>query len=144
MGDDIEPVNPLLSGRVDEVAREFLAEIAQDPNVKYLYQPRFQGSLWLWATAMAKAELLRRWVDSMPIAEAADSKRGQTSPLELLRKWITTAQNESSRLGLDPLSAARLGKDVAQGRQADAASELTRLRAEHEQAQRELEDGEPA
>jgi hypothetical protein len=41
-------------------------------------------------------------------------------------------------LGLDPLSAAKLGKDVALGRQADAATELTRMREEHERALQEL------
>lgn len=120
--------------RVEPIAHKYLAEVQTDPSVAYLQQPRFQASLWMWALAMAKVEMLQDWIADMPIDKAADSNRGKVSPLELLRKWSATAQTQSARLGLDPLSAARLGKDIAQGRQADAASELTRLRAQHEQA----------
>lgn len=121
--------------RTDPIARRYLAELADDPSLEYLQQPRFSAGLWLWASAMAKVELLSQWVDGMNIEDAADSDRGKTSTLELLRKWMATAQTWASRLGLDPLSAARLGKDVAQGRQADAATTLTALRAQHEAAQ---------
>lgn len=120
--------------RVDPIAHRYLDEIAADPNLDYLKQARFAAGLWLWASAMAKVELLTVWVDAMDISDAANSDRGQTSPLELLRKWMATAQTWASRLGLDPLSAARLGKDVSQGRQADAATLLTGLRAAHEAA----------
>lgn len=123
--------------RVDPIAHQFLDEIANDPALDYLKQPRFQAGLWLWASAQAKVQCISEWVDAMPIDKAANSARGQTSPLELLGKWSTRAATYASRLGLDPLSAARLGKDIAQGRQADAAGELTRLRAQHEAAQHE-------
>lgn len=121
--------------RVDPIAHGFIAEITADPSLTYLQQPRFAGALWQWATAQAKVQLLTEWVDGMTMEEAAVSDRGQTSPLELLRKWIATTQTQAARLGLDPLSAARLGKDIAGARQADAAGELTRLRAQHEAAQ---------
>jgi hypothetical protein len=130
------------AARTDPIARRFIDEIATDPNTAYLAAPRFQSQLWTWAVAAARVELLSAWVDGMDINAATNSARGQTSPLELLRKWIATAQTLSARLGLDPLSAARLGKDVAQGRQADAAGELTRLRAQHEAAQSPA-DGQP-
>lgn len=122
--------------RTDPIARRYLAEIADDPSLEYLQQARFHAGLWLWASAMAKVELIAEWVDGQDIEDAADSKAGKTSALELLRKWMATAQTWASRLGLDPLSAARLGKDVAQGRQADAATTLTALRAQHEAATR--------
>lgn len=120
--------------RVEPIALRYMAEVLEDPTTQYLQQPRFQSALWSWAQAQAKVQLLSEWVDGMTLAQSADSARGQTSPLELLRKWMATAQTWAARLGLDPLSAARLGKDVAQGRQADAAGELTRLRAAHEAA----------
>lgn len=128
------------AARTDPIARRYLAEIADDPSLEYLNQPRFHAGLWLWASAMAKVELLSAWVDDQDIADAADSDRGKTSALELLRKWMATAQTWASRLGLDPLSAARLGKDVAQGRQADAATTLTALRTQHEAATRAVGD----
>jgi hypothetical protein len=121
------------SKRTDPIARRYIDEIAEDPGLEYLQAPRFHATLWAWASAMAKVELLQQWVDNMPIQAAADSDKGKTSALELLRKWMTTAQGFAGRLGLDPLSAARLGKDIAGTRQADAATLLTRARAEAEQ-----------
>lgn len=120
--------------RRDPIARRFIAEVVEDPSTAYLGEPRFAAALWSWASAQARVELLSAWVDTMTIEASTNSARGQTSPLELLRKWMATAQTWAARLGLDPLSAARLGKDVAQGRQADAAGELTRLRTAHETA----------
>jgi hypothetical protein len=123
------------SRRTDPIAQRFVDEIREDPSTEYLTQPRFQASLWAWAVTQSRVELISQWVDRMDFDVAARSDRGQTSPLELLRKWMSTAQTQSARLGLDPLSAARLGKDVSQGRQADVATELTKLRAEHYAAQ---------
>lgn len=120
------------SKRTDPIARRYIDELATDPGLEYLQAPRFHAALWAWASAMAKVELLQQWVDDMPIQQAADSDRGKISALELLRKWMSTAQTAATRLGLDPLSAARLGKDIAGTRQADAATLLTRARAEAE------------
>ena len=120
--------------RRDPLAHGFIAEVLADPNTSYLSQPRFSSALWQWASAQAKVQLISTWIDDMTFEQSADSMDGQTSPLELLRKWMATAQTWAARLGLDPLSAARLGKDVAQGKQADAAGELTRLRSAHEAA----------
>lgn len=125
-----------LPARTDPVAHQYIAEVIADPNTSYLSQPRFAAALWSWASAQAKVQLLTDWVDAMSIGAQTYSGKGQTSPLELLRKWMATAQTWASRLGLDPLSAARLGKDVSQGRQADAATELTRLRSLDEAARK--------
>lgn len=118
--------------RVDPVAAELVAALLEDEAVAYLRAPRFGAAVRAWAVAEAKCALVSAWVDGMSVEAAASSKQGQTSPLELLRKWETTAQTHRGRLGLDPVSAARLGKDISQGRQADAAAELTRLRREAE------------
>lgn len=118
--------------RTDPIARRFIDELAQDPGLEYLQAPRFHAALWAWASTMAKVELLTEWVDSMDIQHAADSAAGKTSALELLRKWMATAQTQAARIGLDPLSAARLGKDIAGARQADAATLLTQARAQAE------------
>ncbi|UXM93312.1 hypothetical protein [Paenarthrobacter sp. JL.01a] len=118
--------------KVDPIADALASELLLDETVAYLRAPRYAAAVQAWAQAEAKCALISNWVDGMPIEAAAASKQGQTSPLELLRKWETTAQNHRSRLGLDPMSAARLGKDVAQGRQADAATELTKMRAQME------------
>ena len=122
--------------KVDPIADALATELLADETVAYLRAPRYAAAVQAWAQAEAKCGLISNWVDGMPIEQAAASKQGQTSPLELLRKWETTAQGHRSRLGLDPMSAARLGKDVAQGRQADAATELTRMRAQMESSLR--------
>lgn len=113
--------------RRDPIAQALVAELLLDTSVEYLKAPRFAGAVQAWAVAEAKCALISNWVDSMPIEVAAESKQGQTSPLELLRKWETTAQTHRSRLGLDPLSAARLGKDVA-ATHVDLAKLLTESR----------------
>lgn len=113
------------AARTDPIANRYLAEIAADPGLDYLRQPRFHAALWAWASAQAKVELIQAWVDSQPIEQAADSARGKTSSLELLRKWMATAQTAAARLGLDPLSAARLGKDIVAAR-VDLATLLSR------------------
>lgn len=120
--------------RVNPIALTFIEEVLTDPATAYLAAPRYQAALWGWAVAAARVQLIGDWVDGMDIRQAADSKRGQVSPLELLRRWMATLQTAAARIGLDPLSAARLGKDIAQGRHAnaDAALMLTRLRAEHD------------
>ena len=115
--------------KVEPVAAQLIHDLLEDPTLDYLAAPRFSRSVHQWAIAQAKVDLLSEWVDGMDIQQAADSDRGKTSPLELLRKWMTTAQGYAQRLGLDPLSAARLGKDIAGARQADAATLLTQARA---------------
>ncbi|XAS66549.1 hypothetical protein V3C33_13770 [Micrococcaceae bacterium Sec5.7] len=119
----------------DPIAQALAADLLADDSVAYLRAPRYAAAVKAWAVAEAKCGLISNWCDSMPIEVAASSpKPGTSAPLELLRRWEATAQNHRSRLGLDPLSAARLGKDVAQARQADTASALTRMREDYERA----------
>jgi hypothetical protein len=126
----------------DPIAQALAAELLLDESVAYLRAPRYAAAVQAWAVAEAKCALISNWVDSMPIEKAAESKQGQTSALELLRKWETTAQNHRSRLGLDPMSAAKLGKDVAQTRQADTATALTLMREDFERSLKgEVVDG---
>lgn len=120
--------------KVDPISAELVQELLADETVSYLRAPRFNAAVQAWATAEAKCGLISNWVEGMTIEEAACSKPGQTSPLELLRKWEATAQTHRARLGLDPMSAARLGKDIAQTKQADMAAEMTKLREQHERA----------
>lgn len=44
--------------RTDPIARRYLAELAADPTLSYLDQPRFAAGLWQWATAQARVQLL--------------------------------------------------------------------------------------
>ncbi|SDP74132.1 hypothetical protein SAMN04487914_13245 [Arthrobacter sp. ok909] len=119
----------------DPIAQALAAELLLDEAVAYLRAPRYAAAVQAWAVAEAKCALISTWCDSMPIEVAASSpKPGTSAPLELLRKWETTAQSHRSRLGLDPLSAARLGLSVAQTRQADTATALTLMREDFERS----------
>lgn len=114
------------SRRTDPIARRLLEEIASDPTTSYLAAPKYHAQLWQWAQAQAKVEAISEYVDELPLDMAMDSDRGKISPLDLLRKWMTTAQGLASTMGFTPASAARLGKDVA-ATQVDLATLLSRM-----------------
>jgi hypothetical protein len=121
--------------KLDPLATEIAAGLLADESVAHLRQPRFAAAVQAWAVAEARCQLIAQWCEGMTIQQAATPpKPGTAAPLEVLRKWEATALTHRARLGLDPLSASRLAKDVAQGRQADAARMLTELREQHERA----------
>lgn len=72
--------------------------------------PRWSAAVWSWARAEARVELLTKWVDEHGGGIADDGS--VAGALNALRLWEVRAANCRSRLGLDPLSAARLGRDV--------------------------------
>lgn len=117
--------------RVNPLAAEVVELLLADDAVSYLREPRYSAAVWSWARTVSTVQLIDEWVDTMPISAAAESDRGKTSPLELQRRWHATLQTQNARLGLDPLSAARLGKDVAAAR-VDMAKLLTDERARQE------------
>lgn len=116
---------------VGPVAERLVEAVMSDPDVSYLHQPSYAVAVAAWAAAEARVIVLADWVDGMELAAAADSGRGKTSVLELLRQWEATALTHRSRLGLDPLSRARLGRDVA-ATQVDLVGLLTELREREE------------
>jgi hypothetical protein len=102
----------------------------------YLDSAAYGSAVSAWARSEAVVSLLWSWLDehaqqgldevladtSTEETEETASKgrtrrmttgRRVVSVLEQLRKWETTAANHRARLGLDPLSRARFGKDVA-------------------------------
>jgi hypothetical protein len=98
--------------RTDPLANQFRDEILASPDMQYLNKPQYAAIFWRYCQAAAKVQLIEEWVDGMSIRGAAESTFGQTSPLELLRKWTATMLTLAARMGLDPLSYAKLGKDV--------------------------------
>lgn len=112
---------------VGPVAEALLEAILEDDSVAYLRQPRFRPALVAWAQVEARVALFEKYVDEMTMEQRLDSGNGRTSPEEQLRKLDANALTHRGRLGLDPLSAARLGKDIAQGRAADTATIMAAL-----------------
>lgn len=114
---------------VGPVAQALVDAVLADPEVAHLHRSAFRPAVEAWAYSEAQCRVLAAWVDRLGVEAASESDRGKTSPLELLRRFEMTAMTHRGRLGLDPLSAARLGRDVAVGRAADTARIMAELHA---------------
>jgi hypothetical protein len=125
--------------KYEPLARELVENVLADDHQAFTHAPAFRPALWAWARAEAQVQLLTEYLAGL--AEAAnngvgdlDDERVRAAYL-LLHRAEMRAQSGRSRLGMDPLSRARLGRDVAAG-QADLASALTRI------AERDRREGE--
>lgn len=127
-GNDLAVKSGMWSARlVDPVAAQFVQAATTDDAVPYLREPRYGPALQAWAKAEARVQLLEEWVSGMSIEHAAESAQGKTPPLEILRKWEATASTHRDKLGLTPLAASRLGRNVAATRQHDTAAIMAEL-----------------
>ncbi|MHB8297978.1 MAG: hypothetical protein ACYDDW_05290 [Dermatophilaceae bacterium] len=121
--------------KVDPLAREVVAMVLADPANVHASQPRHRFALWAFARAEAQVQLLTEYLakageDAGNGIGDLDLDRVRTAYL-LLHRAEARATTGRTRLGLDPLSAARLGRDRA-ATNADMArvmSELARLEA---------------
>lgn len=121
--------------RVDPLAQQYVEAMMADTDLPpMLRAPYFREAVYGYCMARAKRDLIAEWVSRMPIQGAADSDRGKTSPLELLRKWETTVDGKAKALGLTPAAWVRIHRDLAGAHQADAVTLLTQARAEAERA----------
>lgn len=123
--------------RVDPLAAEIAERLLADESAPWLAQVSNRLAVWALARAEARVQLLDEWVGGMDIVDASKSDRGQTSPLELLRRFEATAASMRANLGLDPIHRARLGRDTA-ATQVDLSTLLAR---ETERIEREASDG---
>jgi hypothetical protein len=126
--------------RVDPVASAMVEQLLADDDVAYLRAPKWGPAVWAWGRCEARIQLVTEYLlDLVGEGRFGDLDEPKVSAAyRLLDRFEAQAVQQRGRLGLDPMSAARLGKDVAQGRQADAATELTLMREEHERALRSL------
>lgn len=96
---------------VEPRAAELVAAVLDEPDVAYLAAPSYRPALHAWARAEAQIERLTAWLNGRaPDDEDAASARAQ------LERAEGRAAAARTRLGLDPLSRARLGRDVASAR----------------------------
>jgi hypothetical protein len=98
--------------KVDPLAAQLVALVLDDDAVSYLRAPRYAAGLWGWARAEARVQLVDEYVADRGLAASLAHKPGTRSLLELLDKFERTAAGHRARLGLDPLSAARLARDL--------------------------------
>ncbi len=120
--------------KVDPLARELVDQVLADPEASAAHAPRYRLALWAWARAEAQAQLLTEY-----LSKAAEATGDGVGDLELervrsayllLHRAESRATTQRTRLGLDPLSAARLGRDRAAGAvdTARVMAEIHRLR----------------
>lgn len=102
--------------RVEPLARELVDAVLADPATAYLRPAQWLPALEAWARAEAQVALLEAY-----IAKAAErtgdgvgnlSKRRVTAAYDYLHRAETRAASGRARLGLDPLSRAKLNSDV--------------------------------
>lgn len=95
---------------MEDAAVEFVDGLLAEPSAGYLTDPVYLPSLRSWSVAEVRCRRLARYV----LEHGELDEDGAPRPaLEALRQWETRASNERDRLGLSPLSRARLGRDVA-------------------------------
>ncbi|MDN5919512.1 MAG: hypothetical protein L0I76_31175 [Pseudonocardia sp.] len=120
---------------VEPRAAELVEAVLAEPDVAYLATPSYRPSLHAWARAEAQVELLAAHLAGRDFDDLdALSARAQ------LERAEGRAAAARTRLGLDPLSRARLGRDVT-SMQLDGARWLTELREERERAAAQAESG---
>jgi hypothetical protein len=125
--------------RVDPLAQELIDAVLEDPATNYLRAAHWRPALYAWAQAEAQVQLLTEWLAKR--GEASGDGVGDLSDESvrsvylLLHRAAGRATTGRTRLGLDPLSAARLGRD----RNAAAVdmAKLMQLAAEEDQRQQE-------
>ena len=123
---------------VDPIAKDLVDMMLEDSTLDYLKKPAFRPALWAWARAEAQAQLMTEYLSKA--AEATGDGVGDLnaehvrSGYLLLHRAEARADRSRARLGLDPLSRARLGKDVAAGA-VDAAIVMMQLHELQESGQ---------
>jgi len=141
---DAEPGNQLAmvhgagsERKVAPLAEQIASSLLSHPDTPpYLREPSYAPAVRAWSRAEAVVSLMWDWLAEQDIEAAladgtvtdeaerrsrSKSTRHTTSKhteavLTQLHRHETRAMNLRSRLGLDPLSRARLGKDVASQR----------------------------
>lgn len=97
--------------RVDPLAAELVEQVGSE--LEWL-RPCDRPALWAWARTEARVQLVSDWLVERG-GDIADD--GAVRPAaDLLTRLESRAESLRARLGIDPLSRARLGRDVAASR----------------------------
>lgn len=141
---------------VGPLAARIAQELLEDADTPgHLREPLFAASVQAWARAEAVCRLLWAWLEERDVmaaltavattSEDETASGGKTtrksvtrtigSVLDQLRRYESIASSLRSKLGLDPASAAKVGRDLALTRHLNAApldaalAEIERRRA---------------
>lgn len=107
--------------RVDPLAQQILTAV--EGTVTW-WTPADRAQVWRWARLEARCQLLVEHLDEL--GGDLDADGNERPAAALLTRLEQQASNLASKLGLDPLSRARLGRDVAAA-QVDVATLMARL-----------------
>jgi hypothetical protein len=100
------------------------------PEAEHLRSPLYASAVKAWAFTAARCQLIEEWIGDQPPVDA----KGPLPALEQLRLWRTSERNLRRDLGLDPVTHAKLAKDLAvtravSGGQLNLTANLERGRA---------------
>lgn len=144
------------------LAAQIAQELLDDPDTpEHIREPLFQAAVQAWARAEAICRLLWAWLEGRDImtaltdasttVEDEETSKGSVhrvsrtkhlpAVLDQLRRYETHAANLRSKLGLDPASAAKVGRDLAMRRHLDATPLNAALAAIEENRRRAIEAG---
>jgi hypothetical protein len=124
--------------KVEPLAAELVALVLDDPAAGHAHAAHYRPALWAWARAEAQVQLLTEYLEKRGrrsrdgVGNLGD-ERVRAAYL-LLHRAEARAMSGRARLGLDPLSQARLGRD-----RAAASVDMARLMAEMERRDREAQ-----
>jgi hypothetical protein len=129
--------------KVGPLAVQLAQDLLTDPDVPpHIREPMFAAAVQAWARAEAVVRLLWQWLEERDVmagltaaattTEEETQSGGKTnrksvtrtvaSVIDTLRRYEVHAANLRSKLGLDPASAARVGRDLALTRHMSAGA----------------------
>jgi hypothetical protein len=95
-----------------ELVEQLLAHAREDRSpVAYLAEPSYLLTIWALGRTEARIQLVSEWL--LDRGSELDEAGGAVGAANLLNKLESRAESLRSKLGLDPLSRARLGRDVS-------------------------------
>jgi hypothetical protein len=108
-----------LPRKVDPLAESIIAPVlaaagVEGSSTSYLTDASYRPTLWAWARTEARIQLVSEWL--LDRGSELDKDGDAVGAANLLNRLEARAESLRSKLGLDPLSRARLGRDVAAGR----------------------------
>ena len=129
--------------KVGPLAVQIAQDLLTDPDVPpHIREPLFAASVQAWSRSEAICQLLWQWLTEHDVMAGLTSAttttedeeqvngkvhrksltRSVASVIDTLRRYEVHAANLRSKLGLDPASAARVGRDLALTRHMSAGA----------------------